>query len=180
MRRVAVVGVTGSGKTTLAAELARRLGAPHVELDALAWGPNWTPEPREIVRARAAEAVAGDAWVTDGNYNYLREMVWPRADTVVWLDYPLLFILGRLARRSVRRITQKEVLWHGNRETWRAQFFSRDSLFVWALQSYPKLRQRYTELAQQPEHRHLRVVRLRTPGKAARWLEALPGGERRP
>ncbi len=180
MRRVAVVGVTGSGKTTLAAALAQRLGVPHIELDALAWGPNWTPEPREVVRARTAEAMAGEGWVADGNYSFLRDIVWPRADAVVWLDYPLLFTLGRLARRSVRRIARREVLWHGNTESWRAQFLSRDSLFVWALKSFPKLRKRYAGVGEQPEFRHLSVVRLRTPGEAEQWLAALPEGERRP
>ncbi|MCC7358261.1 MAG: hypothetical protein IT317_02220 [Anaerolineales bacterium] len=174
MQRVAVVGVTGSGKTTLAAETARRLGVPHVELDALSWGPNWTPEPREVVRARAAAALAGDDWVTDGNYHYLRDLAWGRADTLVWLDYGLPLILWRLTLRNLRRIVGREALWHGNRETWRTQFFSRDSLYVWALQSYQKLRKRYASLSEQPEYQHLRVTRLRTPEDAARWVAHLP------
>jgi hypothetical protein len=132
-----------------------------------------------VVRVRAAEAVAADGWVADGNYNYLRDIVWPRADAVVWLDYSLLFTMGRLARRSVRRIVRREVLWHGNTESWRAQFLSRDSLFVWALQSYPKLRRRYAGVSEQPEFQHLRVVRLRSPGEAERWLAAVTEGERR-
>jgi len=68
-RRVAVVGAIGSGKTTLAQAVARRLGLPHIELDALFWGPNWTPPPREPFQARATESLAGPAWVTDCNYS---------------------------------------------------------------------------------------------------------------
>ncbi|MCC6192112.1 MAG: hypothetical protein IT318_24035 [Anaerolineales bacterium] len=60
-RRVAVLGVTGAGKTTLAQAVTRRLGLPHIELDALFWGPNWIPSPREPETARAAESLAGPA-----------------------------------------------------------------------------------------------------------------------
>jgi adenylate kinase family enzyme len=174
MQRVAVVGVSGSGKTTLAAELAQRLGVPHVEIDSLFWGPNWTPAPREVMRARMAQALAGDIWVTDGNYDSLRDLVWPRADTVVWLDYALPLILWRLTRRTLHRLGRRVVLWQGNTESWRTQFFSRDSLYVWALQSYPKLRKRYTGLAEQPAYQHLKVVRLRRPRETETWLASLP------
>jgi adenylate kinase family enzyme len=59
MKRVAVVGVTRSGKTTLAITLSQRLGVPHIELDALYWQPNWTPpadrgEFRPVIAAYAA------------------------------------------------------------------------------------------------------------------------------
>src|SRR3990172_8915485 len=102
-RRVAVVGTTGTGKSTLARHLAHRLTVPHVELDALYWGPNWTPVPADLFRQRAAQAVAADAWVIDGNYHVVRDLVWSRATTVVWLDYPLSLILARLLKRTGRR-----------------------------------------------------------------------------
>jgi adenylate kinase family enzyme len=179
MRRVAVVGVTGSGKTTLARELARRMGVPHIEIDAIYWGPNWTETPREVVRARITTALAGDGWVTDGNYHFLADILWSRADTLVWLDFSLPLILWRLTRRTLQRIGQREVLWQGNTESWRTQFLSRDSLYVWALQSYPKLRKRYASVEQQPAYRHLRVVRLKTPREAEGWMEAVAEGGRR-
>src|SRR5579871_6058918 len=87
--RIVVVGSTGSGKTTLARHLACRLHLAHVELDALHWDANWVPAPTPIFRERVDAALSGPAWAVDGNYSKVRDIVWPRADTVIWLDYPL-------------------------------------------------------------------------------------------
>ncbi len=170
-RRIVVVGTTGSGKTVLARRLARHLGLPHVELDALHWGPDWSQVAPETFRARVAEAIAGESWVIDGNYSRVRDLVWSRADTVVWLDYSLPVILGRLFRRTLRRIFGREELWSGNRERFREQFFSRKSLFLWALRTYRRRRREYPALFGRPEYAHLTVVRLTSPRQARRWLE---------
>ena len=66
--RIVVIGTTGSGKSALATRLARSLGAPFVELDALHWEPAWTAATPEAFRARAEEATRGPAWVVAGNY----------------------------------------------------------------------------------------------------------------
>lgn len=169
-RRAVIVGTTGSGKTTLARQLAQRLGVPHVELDALNWGPNWTPASIDVFRQRTAQALSADAWVVDGNYSRVREIIWSRAETVVWLDYALPVVLWRLARRTLRRIITREVLWGGNRETWRSQFLSRESLLLWALQTYGRRRREYPELLSRTEYAHLQVVRLRSPQATEAWL----------
>jgi adenylate kinase family enzyme len=87
--RISVVGTTGSGKTTLARQIARHFQIPHIELDTLHWEPNWTPAAPEMFRQRVREAVAGNRWVVDGNYGGVgvRDIVWSQADTVVFLDY---------------------------------------------------------------------------------------------
>jgi adenylate kinase family enzyme len=93
VQRINVVGTSGSGKTTFAIELARRLDVPHIEIDEMFWGPGWTPTSRDALRERLAAALDGPAWVVDGNYGSVRDVVWSRADTVVWLDYPLRLVL---------------------------------------------------------------------------------------
>lgn len=172
-RRIAVVGTTGSGKTTMARRIAQRLAIAHVELDALHWGPDWTPAPTEAFRERTAQALSGDAWVVDGNYSKVRDIVWSRADTVVWLDYPLPVILGQLAWRTLRRVITREELWQGNRERFAAQFASRDSLFLWALRTYPRRRREYPALLERPEYAHLTLAHLRSPRAARHWLASL-------
>lgn len=173
-RRVAVVGTTGSGKTTLAAQLAARLGVAHVELDALHWGPGWVAQPRAEFRAGVAAALAGLAWVADGNSSAVRDIVWGRAGTLIWLDYPLPLVLWRLLRRSVRRSLLGEELWNGNRERLRDAFLSRDSLLLWALRTTGPRRREYPLLLQSQAYHHLAVVRLRSPRETAAWLASLP------
>ena len=171
--RINVTGTTGSGKTTMARNLARRLGVPHVELDALHWDPNWTEAPNEVFRERTSKALSGDEWVVDGNYSAVRDIVWSRANMVVWLDYSLPVILVQLWRRSIKRLVSQEELWSGNKESFRTLFLSRDSLFLWALQTYKKRRKEYPVLFRMPAHAHLKVVHLKSPKEGAVWLSGV-------
>lgn len=165
-RKIAVVGTTCSGKTTVARRLAEHHGVPHVELDALHWGPNWSEPGPEEFRARVQERLTPAGWVVDGGYQgKLGDLVLEQADLVVWLDPPLRAILGRLWVRTFRRIREGDELWGGNRETWRGAFFSRNSLFVWALTTHRGRRSRYEErLAALP------TVRLRSDRETEAWL----------
>ncbi len=174
--RIVIIGTTGSGKTTTAAQLARVLGIPHVELDALHWQPNWVMTERELFRQKVADALEGNAWVTDGNYGKARDIIWGRATTIVWLDYSLPVILWQLTGRTLRRIITREELWNNNRETFRGAFFARDSLFLWALETYPRHRKEYPELFARPEYAHLQVIHLKSRGETAKWLVGLQTG----
>ena len=170
-RRIAVVGTTGSGKTTFARRLSERLAVPHIELDALYWGPDWTPAPVEVFRERIAEAIAAPAWVADGNYTTSTGgQVWAAADTLVWLDVSIALIYRRLFTRTTARAVRGVELWNGNRESLRTAFFSRESLFVWALKTHWKHRHEWPEMLRRPEFAHLRLARLRSPKGAERYL----------
>ena len=174
MRRVSVVGTTGCGKTTLARALANMLRCTHVELDALFWGPGWSMAELPVFRSRVASVVAGDGWVVDGGYSDVRDLIWARADTVVWLDYPLAVTLSRLLRRIAARIRDGTELWPGtgNRETIRNQVFSRDPLVWFAIRTHHGRRRRIAAMLALPEYAHLRVHRFRRPSDAESWLQA--------
>ena len=169
-RRIAVVGTSGSGKTTLAHQLAQRLGIRHIELDSIHWGPNWTPPPLEVFRDRVAEALNADAWATDGNYGKVRDIVWGRAGAVVWLDYSLPVVMGRVVKRTIHRTLTREELWNGNRERFWEALFSRDSIVRWALSTYGRRQREYPILFSRPEYAHLKVIRLQSPRAARGWL----------
>ena len=171
-RRIAVVGTSGSGKTSLACQISKRLGIPRIELDALHWEPNWKEAPTDIFRERVELALRGDAWVIDGNYSMARDIIWCRAQAIVWLDYALPLVLARLIQRTVRRIATREVLWNGNREDWNA-LFGRDSLILWAINTHPKHRRDYPLLLERPEYAHLSLTRLHSPRQTNEWLSRL-------
>jgi adenylate kinase family enzyme len=170
MERIAIVGTTGSGKTTLGQALAVKTGFPHIDLDALFWGPGWTPAPPDEFRAHVSAALVAPAWITAGNYGKARDIIWARADTLIWLDYPLSLTLARLFRRTVGRIVTREELWSGNVETWRAQFASRESLFLFALRTHHRRRREFAADLARPEYAHLTVLRFHRPGETERWL----------
>jgi len=171
--RISVVGTSGSGKTTVAGQIAQRLGIPHVELDALHWESNWTEAPLEVFRTRVVQALSGETWAVDGNYGKVRDIVWGRADTVVWLDYTLAVILWQLLRRTVQRSLTQEELWSGNRETLSKALFSRESILLWALKTYRRRKKEYPALLGRPEHAHLKLVHLRSPRETREWLSTL-------
>lgn len=170
--RIVVVGRTGSGKTTLARELAAALRVPHVELDSLYFGPQFSTVSVELLRERTVAALAGDRWVTDGNKRAVRDIVWPRADTIVWLDYSLAVSLWRLGKRARRRTGElrAEAARTGRRSALPRQLLAGARAVLTALRSHAGQRREYKRLFSEPASAHLAVVRLRSPRAASEWL----------
>ena len=176
-QRFVVVGTTGSGKSTVAAALATARGLPHVELDALHWEPDWVEAPDDVFRRRVQDAVAhaDTGWVVDGNYlEKVEDVVWPEADTVVWLDLPFRVVMDRLSRRTVRRMRTREELWQGNRER-PSSLLTRDSIILWAIRTHRSNRDRFGSRARDPRYAHLDFVRLRSSADIERFLAAERG-----
>ncbi|MBD2208479.1 adenylate kinase [Nostoc linckia FACHB-104] len=169
MQRISIVGTTGSGKTTLAKQISLRRNLPHIELDYLHWEPNWVEVPNQIMRERVSQALSGNSWVVDGNYSIVRDIVWGKADTVVWLDYSWSVVMSRILRRTMSRVITQQEVCNGNRETWQTTF-SRDSIILWALKNYYPLRREYPQLFTKSEYAHLRIVHLRSPADTENWL----------
>jgi len=174
-RRIAIIGVTGTGKSTLAQRLAGRLNLGAIELDALFWEANWTAAPPERFRARVEAAVHAESWIVTGNYHAVRDLVWRRAEALIWLDYPFRIAFRRLWVRTWRRWWTQEELWNGNREQLGKQLkvWSDESLFHWLFTSYRRHRREFPMLLGRAEYTHLKIFRFRFPVETDGWLETL-------
>jgi len=171
MKRIVVIGTTGSGKSRLAEELSQRTGLRIIELDALYWGSDWQGVPLELFRHRVEREIRDGGWIVVGNYGQVRDLVWPAADTLIWLDLPFPLVMSRLVRRTVRRAVTKQNLWGtGNTESLVRSFFSRQSILWWAVKTHRRNRQRFTaecgSLAKDKK-----VVRLQSPREVKRFVQ---------
>jgi adenylate kinase family enzyme len=173
VRRVSVVGTSGSGKSTLARELAETLGVPHLELDAVHHQPGWAPLPTDEFRRIVAARAAVGGWVIDGNYGRVRDLVWARADTVVWLDLPKRTVMRQVVWRTLRRVALRRELWNGNRERWRnfLTWNPEQSVISWAWHKHAPDRAKYAAAAADPASAHLRFIRLASRRDVARFLD---------
>jgi adenylate kinase family enzyme len=178
VQRISVVGNSGSGKTTVAARLGAALGVPHLELDAIHHLPGWQPRPAGEFRAIVAEFIAGDAWVVDGNYSKTRELVWQRADTVVWLDLPRPAVMRQLLGRTLGRLVLRTELWNGNRESLAGLFKAdpEESILRWAWTQHARYHDRYETASADPAYAHLTFVRLASRAEADEFTRQVKAG----
>lgn len=167
-RRIAIAGVSGTGKTTLARRVAAITGVPHTEIDALFHGAGWTPRPEFLGDVRAL--VAGDTWITEWQYGDARPLIAERMDLLVWLDLPFWRVsFPRVVRRTVRRRVRREHLWNGNIEpAFHTILRDPEHIVRWAVRTRHKYRNRLPALA--AERPDLVIVRLRTRSDVERWL----------
>ena len=164
--RVLVTGASGSGKTWLARDVARRLGTDHVEIDALFWGPGWTERPTFVDDVTALATRPG--WVTEWQYCAVRELLAERADLVVWLDLPRWRVLGQVVRRTLSRRLRRTSLWNANVEPPLWRFMTDPEHIVrWSWTTHARVAPRVAELRRtRPD---LPVVRLRSRQEVRRW-----------
>jgi adenylate kinase family enzyme len=176
-KRILILGRTGSGKTTLARDIAAALQVPHVELDSLYFGPDFSTVPDPVLRERVATAIKEDRWVTDGNKRAVRDLVWPRADTIIWLDYPAAVTLWRLGRRATRRTAslREQAVAEGQTKDLPRQLIAAAKGVLTALRSHTGQRREFPQLFAAPENQHLAVVRLRSPQATQRWYDRVLG-----
>ena len=168
MQRVLVSGISGAGKSTLARRVSAALELPYTELDALHHGRGWMkrPEFEDDVRTLAAR----DRWITEDQYHsFIGDLLWQRADTVLWLDLPRRVVMWRVVTRTFGRMALRTELYNGNQERLR-NLASSGHPIRWAWTQHANRRARTEALA--AEHPHVRVVRLRTTRDVRKWAQA--------
>jgi hypothetical protein len=115
--------------------------------------------------------VVGERWVIDGNYSIVRDLVWSRATSVVWIDPPLPVIMAQVIWRSVTRGLSGQELWNGNRERI-SHWLDADHPIRWALATHARRQAEF--LTEMGPH----WVRLRSRAAVAAWLQSIqPRGE---
>lgn len=166
-RRILVSGTSGSGKTTLSARIAALLDIEHVEIDALFHGPDWTPREQFLADVRAFSS--RPLWVTEWQYDSVRDLLADEADLLVWLDLSRFTVMRQVVARTVRRRFRREVLWNGNVEApLRTFFFNRDHIIRWAWNTHRNSGLQVVELRRRRPD--LAIVRLQTRSEVERWI----------
>lgn len=167
MQRVLIAGSTGAGKSTLAAELARRHQLPYTELDSLFHGPGWVPRPQFLDDVRTV--IAADRWVSEWQYDEARPLLLARADTLIWLDFPRRTVMQRVLRRSLRRALLGERTFNDNTEGFR-NWLDPGHPVRWAWSNQQQARARVlAAIEQRPD---LTLLRFRSPAEVRGWLAA--------
>lgn len=172
-RRISVVGNSGSGKSTFAVAMADALGLRRIELDGIFHQPGWTHLSTGAFRHAVRQALGAGDWVVDGNYSIVvQSVVWPAAETVVWLDYSRWIVTSRLVRRTVGRLRTGESICNGNVETW-PNLWKREGVLRWSIRRYNSVARRYEDAMTDPGWSHLRFMRLTSPAEADAFLATL-------
>ena len=174
--RISVVGISSTGKSTLAEHLAKLVDGAFVELDALFWLPGWQEFATENFQAKMTDALdAALRWSAAGNYNSqgIPDIILPRADTLIWLDLPIRTTMPRLIRRTWNRWRDCELLWSTNREsvTDHLKIWSDDSLVGYSLRHNREARRRQSARFAVPRWQHLQRHHLRSASEVARFLD---------
>lgn len=179
MRTINVIGTTGSGKSHFSEALAKKLGVEYIQLDQLHWKPAWVESTTEEFLDKLASRVSANTWVLDGNYSKANAIKWRYVDTIIWLDYSFVRTFYQLLCRTIKRIMTRQEVWPGtgNVETWRGTFLTSDSILLWMLHTYAKNRRVNSALQLSPQYRHIRMVRLRSPREANKFLEGVLVGD---
>ena len=99
MKKVLVLGCCGAGKSTFSKKLESILKLGLIHLDRYYHKPNWE-EPERVERERVAHTLAQKpSWIMDGNYSETMDVRIKRADTIIYLDYPILKCFWRVIIR---------------------------------------------------------------------------------
>jgi adenylate kinase family enzyme len=173
MNKIIVVGTTGSGKSTFCKSLNSKLDYKYFQLDQLYWKPNWCGSTDDEFFPKIEAIIKqNEKWIIDGNYGRSMGITWPKADTVIWIDYPFWLVFYQNFSRAIKRSVTREELWPntGNRESI-LRMFSKDSILRWLIKTYPTMKVRYSNAILDSNNSHINFHRLRSRKEVKKFID---------
>jgi adenylate kinase family enzyme len=170
LRRIAVAGSPGAGKSTLARSLSARLGLAFVEFESFYHAPGWTV--RATWQEDVLQFLEGSDWAIEWQGEEVREQMTARAQVLVWLDHPRVLAITRVIVRTVkRRFGRGSAIAGGNVEGLLRTFFTDpDHIIKDAWRRHPLMRARVRRVIAEDRHPGLVIVRLRGQRQVDAWL----------
>jgi adenylate kinase family enzyme len=103
VNRINIIGPPGSGKTTLARELASIYNLPIINMDKIAHTKKYNPlHDKPAFMTKIKTECKKDKWIMEGVYKSTLEYRMPRADMTIYLDFPKTIYVYRVLKRRVQ------------------------------------------------------------------------------
>ena len=102
MKRVAIIGCGGAGKSTLARKMGEKLGLRVHHLDRLYWRADWQKTALEQWKLIHDNLCTESEWILDGNYSSTMDVRLKACDTVIFIDFPRQLCLYRVLKRFLK------------------------------------------------------------------------------
>jgi adenylate kinase family enzyme len=175
-KRTIIFGSTGIGKTTMVKRIADEFSIPVIDIDTLRREAGKSESPEQVFSFLVADRVRGETWIIDGSYTSVQDILWSRAEAIVWLDFSFGVFLSRLIKRSLYRIfirkkSEKPVKARNQPASERAGNYLR------AILTGKQRRERYFATLYNSKHTHLHIIRLTSPEDATLWLKLLKNNQ---
>lgn len=173
MKKIAIIGVSCSGKSTFAQALSMHLKLNSIDLDDLFWNPGWVPTETNLFLEKTKNILQTECWILVGNYHSIQKAILEEADTIIWLDYSRSIVWKRALLRTFKRIFLKEPCCNGNYESFKLSFFSKNSILLWVYQDYPRKKKRYEAMIDDDYFKSKNFIRIRHPNEAVEFLKTI-------
>lgn len=164
-KKIAIVGVSASGKSTFARKLEEKVGIPVTHIDALMWQPGWQYIGDEQTEAIIRDMLTKEHWIFEGYIvKSVREELFNEADVILYLDYPGWVSAWRYIKRWIKHRKNPRPELPGSPEKFSFKFLK----LVYTKGEVYKLE----KLFKGRDWSH-KIIRLKTPKEAERYLDTL-------
>jgi len=161
MKRILIIGISCSGKTTVGRKLSKKLNIPFHDLDDLYWNPGWIETDKEKFKNSVTSLCKEESWIIVGNYNSVQSLVLEECDTVIWLNLSRARVWYQALVRSMRRILFSERCCNGNIESFQRTFLTKESILLWVLKDYKRKYIKYSNMRDDGEFSKKEYIELR-------------------